>query len=209
MKTYLMSFILILLAGCANNWLNLKQSEMILKNDDVNHPTYRSKSQLPLTVWYAALGDESIDAYTQAINIINKQAGCQIFKQPKHSWNDPKGVELKCWNRIADPDFLGEMATEEDETRGLCVSYHIPNTDVIEHSETYIPCYRPFKEVQVQTAVHELLHALGFGHDRELGTILYHSGKFVGDEFQEADLYILRNYYCGDKELKDVLKALD
>lgn len=205
MRTYLMSLIVILCSACANNWLNLKQSEMILKNDDVSHPTYRLKTDLPITAWHAGLGNESIAAYTEAVNTINSKAGCQIFTKPQHSWTEIKGVELKCWNRIADPDFLGDVAEPEDDTRGLCVSYHIPNTDVIQASVTYIPCYRPFAEEQVLTAVHELMHSLGFGHDRDLGTVMYHSAKWAGDDFDDADLNILRNYYCGNKELQDVL----
>lgn len=207
MKSYLISLVLILTAGCAHNWLNLKQSEMILQNDRVEHPTHRLNSGTVAT-YYGALGDESIDAYKQAIDIINEKAGCTIFEQPFHSYKDHHGygVELRCWNRIADPDFLGpDLTEEEDYTRGVCINHHVPGTDIIAYSITYIPCYRPFKEIQVRTAVHELLHSLGFGHDRELGTILYHSAKFVDDEFQEEDIYIIKNYYCKKKELKDVL----
>jgi hypothetical protein len=207
MKRYLVLFI-ILCAGCANNWLNLKQSEMLLINEDPSRPLARGKRQLPITTWYGPLGDESIDAYKQAINIINNKAGCEIFKQPVHRFSAPVmvagDVELKCWNRIADPDFLGEMAEPEDEERGLCENWYDLHYRDITHSETHIPCYRPFKEVQVRTAVHELMHALGFGHDRELGTVLYRGGKFTGDDFQEADLNILRNYYCGNATLKEV-----
>jgi hypothetical protein len=203
MRNYLITYAIVLVAGCANNWLNLKQSEMLLLDEDPTKVVYRKRVDLPIAVQYTSYNEDTLDAYKRAINIINKQAGCEIFKQPEYvDAISPKSIDLRCWNRVAENTFIG--FDEPNEELGMCTN-ELNEDNTISSSVVYIPCYRPFPQEQEIVALHEMMHTLGFGHDRDLGTVMYHSYVHTNKKFTEEDTNILRNYFCGNQTMEDTL----
>lgn len=176
---------------CATNWLNLKQGEL-LKNAE-GKTFWRP---VPVNT-YINCGEHAMNAYKKAIKFINGQAGCRLLAHPVRYYGTPsEGALLGCWNRPGG-DEEGDMGHEG--AVGLCESWIDDKTAEIERSVLHIPCFRPFPEMTYYIAVHELLHALGFAHDRELGTILYPNVAFASPVIQDADLELLRNM-CQERQ---------
>ena len=197
---------------CAYNMgLCQKPSELMLVNGAKLH---WDKSNLPVRLEYGPLGDKSIAAYTQAAKWINQQAGCQIFTAPQ--WTDQVGrVDLTCYNGIDTPAGLTQMNTwtgdnpnqnHRWETQNDDIGETLPMADqagVIKTAKVEIPCATAFDSTQLIIATHELLHVLGFEHDRELNSLMYPYVSGAGMNLQDKDLRLLKNVYCGNDDFKN------
>ena len=166
--------VVLLCSGCVSNMFNLKTSEWM--------PGHRTG---PIVTYYEALDDGVIELYEDAIHYINGAVGCTVFLDPIHLFTVPdNSTQLLCWNLTDDKD------------RPVGRNLNTIRNGVIDHSSVIIPCSMAFRETQLLVAAHELLHAAGLRHDRELGTIMYKSTTWAGMEMQDIDIKLMRERYC-------------